>query len=707
MLFLDVETYSDEPIKNGHHRYAEMAELLMVAWAVDNGSVSIWDTFRQKDIPEELEDLLFSDIPICSHNAAFEQAIFKHCLQGLDIDPKRWRCTMAQAYAHGLPGALDNLGIVLGLPQDKKKSKEGYDLIRLFCIPPAANSKRGRATHETHPVEWDKFTEYCVQDVVAHREVYKRLPNWNYKGGELDLWHLDQEINNRGMFIDTELAHGAMRAVDKAKASLKARTQDLTFGDVDSATRRDALLAHILAAYGVELPDMQSATLERRIDDPDLPPALRELLAIRLQATTSSTAKYNKVLKMVSSDERLRGTMQFNGAARTGRTAGRGFQPANLARPTLPYAEIENGINAMKTDCADLIYDNVMEIASNAVRGLIVAPPGKKLLIADLANIEGRYGAWLANEAWKLKAFEDYDTVLGKDENGKDIRKGHDLYKLAYAKSFNLKPEDVTKKQRDTVGKTMELALLFGGGCGAFVTFALNFGVDLDSLVTDAWDAIPLDIREEATSFWTYCLKETQKNPKVDMTLGLKGEVFITCDSLKRMWRRAHPNVVNLWKEIQENAVLAITTKDKTFECRKLKFRRDGNWLRILMPSGRSLCYPHPRVEDKKGKPQISFNGINQYSRQWGKIETYGPKLFENTVQGGARDIFMAGLINANAEGYDTVLHVYDEQIDEVPDTEEYTVDRLCELMTTNIHWAAGLPLAASGFSSYRYRKGD
>lgn len=357
MIFLDCETFSEEPIKNGTFKYAENCEILIVAWAVDDGPISLWDAKQEQQVPSELRDLLLGEDLICGHNAIFEQSVFEANLEGVIIDPKRWRCTMAQAYAHGLPGALENLGIVLGLPQDKKKSKEGYDLIRLFCIPPPKNSKRGRATHLTHPKEWEQFKQYCKQDVVAHREVYKRLPNWNYKGFELDLWFLDQAINKRGICIDVELAQSAVNAVDKAQAELKERTKDLTLGDVSSATQRDEMLRHILAVYGVDLPDMQSSTIERRIEDLDLPLALRELLAIRLQATTSSTAKYTKVLKMVSSDSRLRGTMQFNGAARTGRTAGRGFQPANLARPTLPYEEIEFGIETLKNNCADIFYD--------------------------------------------------------------------------------------------------------------------------------------------------------------------------------------------------------------------------------------------------------------------------------------------------------------------------------------------------------------
>lgn len=669
----------------------------MVAWAVDDGEPFLWDAKKEKYMPPGLRDLLRGNQPICCHNSQFEMAIFNSDIVGVTIDPKRWRCSMARAYAHGLPGSLDSLSTILGLPQDQKKSKEGYDLIRLFCIPPGKNVKRGRATYQTHPAQWEKFKDYCKQDIVAAREVWKRLPEWNYKGFELDLWHLDQKINQRGLCIDVELAQAAIRAVDKAQIDLKRRTVDLTLGDVSSATKRDQMLQHILATYGVELPDMQASTLERRIEDPDLPEPLRELLAIRLQATTSSTAKYKKVMACVSSDGRLRGTLQWCGASRTGRDGGRLLQPQNLPKPTMKNPDIELGIEALKHDCADILYPNVMSLASNTIRGLITAAPGHKLLIADLSNIEGRYAAWLAGEEWKLKAFRDYDTILGKDEKGKPIRKGFDLYILAFARAFNIKPEQVTKKQRDEIGKTMELALQFGGGVGAFVTFALNFGINLEDLVRDAWDQIPQTIRAESNDFWKYAEKQKR-------TLGLEKDVFITCDSLKRLWRQAHPNIVQTWADIQQGLVESITTKDTTFIHDQLKFRRSGNWLRVQMPSGRSLCYPHPQVNDKG---EVSFMGVDQYTRKFQRIDTYGPKVFENGVQGGARDVFMYGVRNAEAAGYPVVSRIHDEQVDEVPDTDDYTAEELCTLMTTNIPWCEGLPLAAAGFESYRYRKGD
>lgn len=699
-VFLDIETFAEEPIKNGTYKYAESAELLLCAWAVDDGPVHLWDTFNERDIPEELEDILLGDEICVAHNSAFEASVLAKTLKGVEIDPKRWRCTMAQAYAHGLPGALENLGIVLGLPQDKKKSKEGYDLIRLFCIPPAKNSKRGRATHLTHPAEWEKFKNYCIQDVVAHREVYKRLPQWNYKGSELDLWHLDQEINARGLGIDIELAQSAVSAVNKAQTLLKERTEDLTFGDVSSATQRDQMLRHILAAYGVELPDMQAATLERRMDDPDLPSALKELLGIRLMATTSSTAKYKKVLSCVSSDNRLRGTLQFCGASRTGRDGGRLLNPQNLPRPTMKHEDIDIGIDALKKDCADILFDNVMEVSSNALRGLIVAEKEKKLLIADLANIEGRYLAWLAGETWKLKAFRDYDTILGTDDKGDPIRKGHDLYKLAYARSFGIPPTEVTKQQRNEVGKTLELSMGFMGGVSAFVTFATAFNTDLDDMAEKAWQEVcppGSDNRLEAHRVWEWAVEEKR-------TLGLKQKTYMVCNEFKLRWRKSHPMTASFWKDVEHAVRAAIETPNTDFTVRKIKARRTGNWLRILMPSGRCLCYPHPQV-DNKGK--ISFMGTDQYTRKWSRISTFGGKLVENLTQAGARDIFMAGVTNTASAGYDIVTRVHDEVVCEVPDTNEFTIERLCELMTTNIPWSEGLPLAAAGFSSYRYRKGD
>ncbi|KAF0754810.1 DNA polymerase I [Aphis craccivora] len=276
------------------------------------------------------------------------------------------------------------------------------------------------------------------------REIYQHLPRWNMNFNETTLWQLDQKINRRGMCMDVELAKSALTTVENGQKRLSTDTQQLTDNAVQTATQRDALLQHIVSAFGITLPDMQASTLQRRINDPDIPPALRELLSVRLQSCTTSTRKYKALLKSVSADGRLRGTKQFCGVSRTGRWAGRIFQPDNRQRPTLNQKTLDNGIEALKAGCAELICGDIMQLTSSALRGCIIAPQGKKLVISDLSNIEGCMLAWLVGENWKVNAFSEFD-------NGK----GNDLYKLAYALAFNFLPENVTKSQRQ-IGKVME-----------------------------------------------------------------------------------------------------------------------------------------------------------------------------------------------------------------------------------------------------------
>ncbi|AAF85089.1 phage-related protein [Xylella fastidiosa 9a5c] len=264
-------------------------------------------------------------------------------------------------------------------------------------------------------MDWAQFVEYARRDVAAMRDVVKRLPSHNYAGAELALWFLDQTINDRGVLIDTDLVQAAIGAVERAKQTLAQRTEALTGGAVQAATQRDALLQHLNTAHGVALPDMQQHTVARCVDDPALPETVRELLSIRRQASSTSTAKYQALLHCTSPDGRLRGTLQFNGASRTGRWAGRLFQPHNLPRPTLSQEVIAVGIDAMKAGCVDLVFDDVMALTSSALRSCLIAPTHKKLVVADLSIIEGRVLAWLAGETPKLHAFREFDTCQGVD----------------------------------------------------------------------------------------------------------------------------------------------------------------------------------------------------------------------------------------------------------------------------------------------------
>lgn len=683
LLYIDTETFSEIPIAYGSYKYAEQAEILIVAYAFAEEPVQVWDVTTDSVIPLDLKTALNDPaVTVVIHNSSFDRTVLRAVLK-IDIPVERIHDTLVQARTVGLPGALSTLCDIFKIPAEHAKDKRGKDLIRLFCVPRPKNSTIRRATHETHPEEWRQFIDYARLDIEATRKLYHLIPKWNYNNSERALWHLDQRINDTGLYIDTKLAEAAIRAIDIAKRSLNAQTSEVTYGFLHSTTQRDELLRFILGTHGITLPDTQKDTLERRLNDPELPQAVRELIANRLQICTTSTAKYQTVLNCVNNDGRLRGTLEFCGAGRTGRYAGRKFQPQNLPSKNLPPQEdIDLGIETLKNDCADLVFDNIMKLTSSCIRGCITAPPGKKLIVADLANIEGRDTAWLAGEEWKIQAFRDYDAGAGPD-----------LYKLAYAKAFNIGLEDVTKPMRN-IGKVMELMLGYGGGVSAFLTGAATYGIDLDAMAHGAQKNIPKEIWSEATRAYDWAVKEKR-------TLNLESLTYKVCDSFKRMWREANPNITAFWGGLERAVIAAIEQPGKLIIVRDLKLQRDGSWLRIVLPSGRALCYVFPRVEENK----ISYMGISPYSKKWGRIHSWGGKLMENLSQAIARDIMMYTMPKIENAGYTIVLTVHDEIVTEVPDSDEFTAEGLSALLSAPHAWCKELPLAASGFESYRYRK--
>jgi DNA polymerase len=701
----DLETFSPTPIKNGTHIYAEKAEVMLWAYALEDGPVRVWDLTTGAPMPADLAAIIDDEdcLMIWHNGGMFDRTVLIHALPQVysRIAPHRWYDTMVQAYAHSLPGSLDLLCTILGVPIDQAKHKDGQTFIQLFC---KLRRDGGRNTRLTHPEQWARFVAYAGGDITSMRVIHKKMPTWNYAPGKREHkhWLLDQVINQRGLQMDTELARAAVRAIDRAQKGHAARTQELTDGEVQKATQRDKLLKHLLAEYDIDLPDLKKSTLERRINDPDLPDPLRELLAIRLEATMTSSSKYKTLLRGVSSDGRLRGLMQFCGANRTGRVAHRLFQPGNMPRPDVGLIMREMGvgkladdtaerytamgIDALKADCADQIFGNVMGLTANVVRGSIVVPEGRKLNVSDLSNIEGRKAAWLTGEEWKLQAFRDYDAGTGLD-----------LYILAYARSFGVSPADVTKAMRQ-LGKIQELALAYEGGVGAFVTFTLTYKMELDLIraaVFATLDAVDPEIVREARNAWEWATKQKR-------TLGLEKDIYIACDILKRLWRRAHPATSSYWPELKDAAIQAICSPGTTVRARRVVMRRDGNWLRVQMPSGRQLCYIAPRVDDSG---QISYMGVNQYTRKWQRVKTYGGKLFENLCQASARDILFENMPAIESAGYSIVLSIHDELLTETPDTDDFNAEHLSAMLATVPEWAEGLPLSAAGFDGYRYRK--
>ena len=689
-LFYDCETYSATHIRNGMYRYAADAEIMLVSYAIDDSPVQCWDLTLGGACPADLAEALVTTPEVWAHNAMFDRAVLRlgknaGCFGVACPEISRWRCSMVQALCHGLPGGLDFLGRVMGLPDGQIKHAGGRELVLLFCKPRFKSSKIRRATRETHPEQWQKFIEYAIADVEAAREVHKRLPTWNYPDRELATWHLDQTINDRGFRVDRELVSAAIETVKLEQARLKTEVAKSTEGDVVSASQGAAMLAHVLEAYGVHLPNLQKDTLKRLLGESNLDPDLRELLLLRLQASATSTAKYNALAKAVSADGRCRGTIQFAGAARTMRPAGRTFQPQNLpSKGLLPPEEVDLGIEAMKLGVAPLIYDNVTHLAVSAVRGCLVPKPGCKFVISDLSNIEGRVAAWVSDETWKVGAFRAFDAGTG-----------HDLYVLAYANSFKVDPSTVTHAQRQ-IGKVQELMLQYAGGVGAFVKGAASYGFDLEELADTVWDTLPVAVRDEATSYYGWVLD------KGNSTYGLSEKAFVACDTLKRLWRESHPAITALWSRLEEAVKAAIARPGRTLPCGRLRVRVDGAWLRIQLPSGRYICYPEPALNAEG----ITYKGPDIFTHKWGPIKTYGGKLFENVCQAIARDILYAQMPLVEATGYGIVLHVYDELVVEAPDMPEYSAEALSMLLAAPLSWSEGLPLAAAGFEAYRYRKG-
>ena len=659
-LFLDTETFSPVPITHGTHAYAEQAEVMLVPWAWNDEPVEVWDT---QDVSvvwrETLQGLIDLADEVVLHNSHFDRTVLRHC--GVKIPVDKITDTMVLALQHSLPASLAMLCDVLGVPQDKAKDKAGKKLIQLLTKPRPKNVKLRRATRETHPDEWHAFIEYARLDVDAMRDVYRRLPRWNNSGRERHLWLADQAINDRGVAVDRDLARSAQRAFERTTRALAARTARLTGGVVASLTQRQKLLDYLAVHHNFVPEDMTKGTVAALLKG-DLDPKVRELLEIRQQASATSPAKYDVILNAASTDGRLRGTIQFCGASRTGRDAGRIFQPQNLPRPVLKPDVIEQGIEAMKLDCEDLLFGNVSELCSSAVRGCLVAPPGRKLVVADLSNIEGRVLAWLAGEDWKVQAFYDFDRGTG-----------HDLYKLTAGRILNKDPGDITRDERQVSGKVPELACGYQGSVGAFAAMGALYGVVMP-----------------------------------------EGEAL----EIVQAWRKQHPMIVRLWYDVERAALSALKKPDDEFAVRSLRLsvkRWNGqDWLCIKLPSGRYLCYPNAHTDWSRtlanGETMhgpIGYDGIDQYTKQWTSLGTYGGKLVENIVQAVARDIFMGGMLRAEAEGYPVCIRVHDELICETPDDPAFTVAALSDIMTRGESWTTGLPLAAAGHEMHRYAKLD
>lgn len=757
-LFLDTETFSGvDPKKVGAYAYAEhpTTEIMICTYAIDEGRVQTWDCTESPTMPRELRKALRHVSRkkakiVMANGLLFDRLVIRE-KWGIDLPVSQIEDTMIMAFRHALPGSLDMQCQVLGVDAEHAKDKAGKALIKRFCKPTPKTYKIRRYTRETHPEEWAKFLRYAALDIIAMREVYWRIPDWGNTPKEDEILLIDQLINDRGFYVDVDLANAAIKAVQAHKEELKEEAWE-RFGGKLTGNDFLPILRDIAPAFTIH--NAQKSTLNDLLEDPDFPDEGKALIEMRLGASSTASTKYNPLVNGLSADGRRRGCLQYGGAKRTLRWAGKGFQPQNLARGE--YSDdhegkikrregesdvsfwvrshmLTNGINSLLRGTAHWAYD-ISKLTASTVRGCIIPAKGKKFVVADYSNVEGRGLAWIAGEKTALMVF----------------KAGRDIYCETAGKMFGLDPDYIKANRKDLrqIGKACELGLGYGGGVAAFLQFAKNLGLDLYTMADVMKGTFPDHIWAAAKRGYEYArINEAKRPPKPGKkderpTYILPKNVWLTCDAIKRMWREAHPKTVAFWAELEDAVLCAIRNPGKAYwaganvrpdgrkalKIVRTKAKHDptfdeerddpdaaGWWLKIELPSGRIMSYPGialsvtTEIDEDTGKKRtstrIKYQGENQTTRQWGFQYTYGGKLTENIVQALCRDILAWSMPGVEAAGYEIVLSVHDELITEVPDTDDYTTEELCALMCDLPVWAKGFPLAAEGDIMYRYRK--
>ncbi|OML72119.1 DNA polymerase [Salmonella enterica subsp. enterica serovar Enteritidis] len=747
LLYLDTETFSEADLKKvGSYAYAEhpTTEIVICTYAFDEGPVQVWDATDGSDMPRDLRRAMLklqkpdSNIKLVGQNfLMFDRPVIKHCW-GFELLVENIIDTMIVAFRHALPGSLAALCEVLNIDASMAKDKRGKALIQRFSKPTPKNYKIRRYTADTHPKEWAEFIAYAKSDITSMREVYKKMPKWGNSEFEDRVLHLDQVINDRGFKVDVALAEAAIEAVEKHKAQLQEEAQRKYGG---SLTGKDFLpiLRELAPAHRIH--NAQKSTLNDLLADDDLPDDARTIIEMRLGAASTASTKYNPLLLGRSSDDRRRGCIQYGGAKRTLRFAGKGFQPQNLARGYY-HDDPKNKKKKVRYDWMsekdwwrvthplsygiDLLFKgrahrrfDVAKLTASTVRSCIIPEAGHKFVVADYSNVEGRGLAWLAGEETAIDTF----------------RAGLDIYCVTAGKMFGMDPDYILESRSDLrqIGKACELGLGYAGGVGAFVQFAKNLGLNLIDMAKTMDGTFPDHIWAATARGYEWARIQEAKRPprpgeKDDRpSYILDKKVWRTCDAIKRMWRESHPETVAFWRDIEDAAMAAIRNPGKEFTAgpRGVKFSRNvetdnngnkvaGWWLRMTLPSGRVMSYPGAGLSvsketDEDGKVstnvRIKYQGENQLTRQWGFQYTYSGKLVENCTQALCRDLLANALLNVEANGYPIVLHVHDEIICETPDSPEYNVAELERLMCELPGWAEGFPLVAEGAEMKRYAK--
>lgn len=652
-LFIDIETYSSIDIKtSGAYKYiySDDFEILIIGYAIDNNDVVIVDLLSGEEMPEELENALLSDdFLVVAHNAVFERTALTKI--GYEIPLERWYCTAVKSAYCGLPLSLDEVSKCLDLSD--KKLQTGKLLIKYFscpCKPSKINGMRTRNYPEHAPEKWEMYKEYNKYDVLSEREIYYALEQYEIPEFERNLYALDQQINDRGILIDMQLANSAINVDSEYTSILENRAIEIT--GLDNPNSPAQIKKWIKLRTGEDIDSLSKGTIDELISQFAEYPDVVEMLEIRKKLSKSSIKKYYAMVNCAANDNRVRGTFQFYGANRTGRWAGRLLQLQNLSKNHISSLnEVRELIRNADWQTVEMLYGDVSDILSQLVRTALIAPEGKTFCVADFSAIEARVVSWLANEQWRLDVFRG---------DGK-------IYEAAGSRMFNVPIEMVTKgSDLRAKAKNAELALGYGGSLGAMK----RMGGD---------------------------------------KMGMSDVEMI---SIVRKWRKANPRIVELWDEIQRCAYEAVRLRKTIIGTpRDLEFSCDGEYLTIKLPSQRKLFYRHPIFKYKytptSETEQLYYDGVIQETKQWGRIDTYGGKLTENIVQAISRDLLGFAMLNLSKSGFDITMHVHDEAIAEVlcDGNENAMYNKMVDIMRIAPDWAKDLPLNADGYVTKFYKK--
>ena len=652
-LSIDIETYSSNDISAGVHKYveAEDFEILLFAYSYDlYKNVTVVDLAQGEQIPPQvLSDLGNPYVTKHAYNAQFEITCLNKA--GYRTKAYQWECTMIHGAYLGYPMGLAKLGNALGLPQDKLKDKAGAALIRYFsipCKPTKSNGGRTRNLPHHDPDKWKAYVEYNRQDVVTEMECYQRLWSFPVPKEVWDDWHLDLEINQRGVLIDNDLVQGALAIDEENTNLLTQQAQEITRLDNPNSTR--SLLNWLNVNTGVNMRDLTKDSVDHTLKTTTNEVAKR-VLTLRKKLAKSSVSKYVKMEESMGSDFRLRGVLQFYGANRTGRWAGRLIQVQNLPRNYIETLDVARSLIKSRNRAGiEIMYGDVADTLSQVIRTAIIAPTGKTLCVADFSAIEARVIAWLSGEQWRQDVFAN----------------DGDIYCASASSMFGVPVvkhgENGHLRQK---GKVAELALGYQGGVNAL----------------KAMGALDMGLTEEELP------------------------------SIVNLWREASPRIRDLWYAVENAAVYTVTTSNPMAVEHGITFRLELDplygyrYLTVELPSGRKLFYPGPHIEQNHfGKDAVHF--YTQYNTAWVQDSTYGGKLVENITQAVARDCLAVTLRRLKDAGYEIIMHIHDEAVMEIPNTNpKEELDKVNALFSEPISWAPGLHLSSAGFTNDYYMK--